>query len=81
LGEAHVTQTGDGLRFQAADHPLLGGELEHWNYDTFRCRWKQPGFQTTLLSFILDGAGQVDKLRVKFREDWIDPIEYLFERR
>lgn len=46
-------------RLAASLGPVLTGTLEHWNYDTFRIRFNQPGDDITLVTFQLSPAGQV----------------------
>ncbi|HET9984388.1 MAG TPA: serine hydrolase [Longimicrobiales bacterium] len=42
--------------------PAFTGDLEHWQYDTFRVTWRQPGARTlvgrTFVSFALDPRGR-----------------------
>lgn len=39
--------------------PLQSGTLEHWNYDTFRIRWKERYLGTSLITFRLGTDGSV----------------------
>jgi CubicO group peptidase (beta-lactamase class C family) len=43
--------------------PGFVGELEHWNYDTFRARWRDRGAGTAFVTFTLNARGAVDELR------------------
>lgn len=42
--------------------PAFTGDLEHWQYDTFRVTWRQPGARVlvgkTFATFALDAAGK-----------------------
>ena len=39
------------------------GDLEHWNYDTFRIVWRDHRDGKALVSFILDPMGKVSEMR------------------
>ena len=61
-------------------HPTITGELEHWHYDTFLCKWSDVVFDKSLVPFILDGQGKVDAFKVSVRQDLVDPLDYVFKR-
>ncbi len=42
--------------------PGLTGTLEHHQYDTFRTRWRDPGFEPAYLTFALDADGKVSRI-------------------
>jgi len=81
LGEAIISVKGTGLRIQLKAHETLSGELEHWHYDMFLCRWDDPVLGESLIPFIGDGQGNVTEFRVRIREDWIDPLEHIFRKK
>jgi CubicO group peptidase (beta-lactamase class C family) len=80
LGGASLRVEGSGLHIQLQAHASISGTLEHWHYDTFRCKWDDPVLGESLIPFISDGQGQVAEFRVKIREDWIDPLEHVFKK-
>ena len=91
LGGATLTVEGDalsgeavskrsGLHIQLQAHESISGTLEHWHHDTFLCHWDDPVLGESLIPFITDGQGQVAEVRVKIREDWIDPLEHVFKK-
>ena len=48
------------------------GDLEHWHYDVYHIRWRDPYVSTwagKFLRFIPDGAGGIGSLRVRFDND------------
>jgi CubicO group peptidase (beta-lactamase class C family) len=45
-----------GRRLVAHYGPAYVGELEHWHYDTFRARWRDPALGTSFVTFTLDPA-------------------------
>jgi CubicO group peptidase (beta-lactamase class C family) len=79
-GDAIVREEEGKLSLQMLAHPAVAGELVHWHYDTFLCRWTDPVWDQSLIPFITNGQGQVQEFRVKVREDWIDPLEYIFRQ-
>jgi CubicO group peptidase (beta-lactamase class C family) len=80
LGQATVSMEGERMRIQLAAHKTLCGSLSHWHYDTFLCQWDNPVLGESLIPFISDGQGQVTELKLKIREDWIDPLEHVFTK-
>jgi CubicO group peptidase (beta-lactamase class C family) len=46
--------------------PLFNGDLERWNYDTFRLIWRNPTLrqQLTLVSFTLNVEGKVNEMKI-----------------
>jgi hypothetical protein len=43
--------------------PKQVGDLEHWHYDTFKIVWRDHRDGTNLVTFSLDGLGNVDMMR------------------
>ncbi len=60
-GTAHVRMDSDHLVLELA--PKLVGDLEHWNYDTFKVVWRDHRDGTNLVTFALDAEGQVDAMK------------------
>ena len=79
-GEAYVSEKDGRLHIQLQAHASMSGNLEHWHYDTFLCKWDDPVLAESPIPFITDGQGHVTEFRVKIREDWIDPIEHIFRK-
>ncbi|HSE47467.1 MAG TPA: serine hydrolase, partial [Gemmatimonadales bacterium] len=42
--------------------PLFIGDLEHWNYDTFRVIWRDPYYGKNKVTFVLGQDGKVSEL-------------------
>jgi CubicO group peptidase (beta-lactamase class C family) len=80
LGEAVITEKNDGLYLQFKKNRGLAGPLKHWYYDTFLCKWEDTFMDKSLVTFIIDVRGQVEEFRVKIREDFVDPLEYVFKK-
>src|SRR5262249_36192012 len=45
--------------------PNFTGDLEHWNYDTFRVKWRDPMEGRTFLNFRLNTQGRVDSMNIE----------------
>lgn len=61
-GTVRVSMRGGAL--YAARGKGLVGRLEHWHFDSFLARWDDRRSPPSLVSFELDGAGQVAGVRV-----------------
>ncbi len=44
--------------------PTRVGDLEHWHYETFRVRWRDPLFPRAFAIFVPDVEGKVSELRM-----------------
>jgi hypothetical protein len=80
LGDARVTADAGGLHLQVAHNPGIGGDLAHWQYDTFRATWRDRYLGTSLVTFTVDATGHADTFRMQVRPDFVDPQEYVFHR-
>ncbi|HEV8125891.1 MAG TPA: serine hydrolase [Gemmatimonadales bacterium] len=79
-GAAEVSVDGGQLHIALLAHPRLAGTLEHWQYDTFRATLQDRYVGKPLVTFSLDEMGRVSEFRVSIRPDFVDPLEYVFER-
>ncbi len=62
FGTVVVTATGGALQLTYGSR--RAGDLEPWQYDTFRARWANPLQDPSLVVFQPDGAGGVASVRV-----------------
>jgi CubicO group peptidase (beta-lactamase class C family) len=60
-GRAQVTMERGHLVLELA--PRQVGDLQHWHYDTFRIVWRDHRDGTNLVTFSLDGLGNIDMMR------------------
>ena len=51
-------------RLRAGYKGSYGFRLEHWHYDTFRARWRDPTTQPTFVTFALNAQGKVEELKL-----------------
>jgi CubicO group peptidase (beta-lactamase class C family) len=61
-GEVKVELKNDRLTLHYG--PAFMGDLEHWNFDTFRAIWKDRQLGKSLVTFDLDARGKVREARV-----------------
>jgi CubicO group peptidase (beta-lactamase class C family) len=61
-GEAQIAKEKDKLVLHYG--PNFKGELEHWNFDTFRATWKDRTMAKALVTFRLDAAGKPEEMKV-----------------
>ncbi len=80
-GPVSVIEQGGKLILKLSAHPDCPGELEHWHYDTFLCRWRDPVFGESMIPFTLDQDGAVNSFSFVVRPGWIDPHVYEFTRK
>lgn len=62
-GSANVALQNGKLAFTMA--PNAVGDMEHWNYDTFRVTWRDHRDGKSFVTFVLDRSGKVELLRVE----------------
>ncbi len=62
-GEMQVAEEDGRLVFRFG--PSWLGDLEHWHYDTFRVTWRDPSMGRSFVTFSLDAAGRVERMRVE----------------
>jgi CubicO group peptidase (beta-lactamase class C family) len=67
-GTAVVTVANGSLTFTRGE---LVGNLEHWNYDTFRATWDTPILGKSLISFRVNGAGAVGSIALPLAGDTV----------
>jgi CubicO group peptidase (beta-lactamase class C family) len=67
-GEVQVSEEGGKLVVRAG--PAFTGDLEHWNYDTFRAVWRDPYMGKTFVAFTLGAKGQVEELKLENLADF-----------
>lgn len=53
------------LRIDFRQSPGMVGDLEHWQYDTFRTRWDDETIEPAYVTFALDADGKVARITMK----------------
>ena len=65
-GEVQVRCVNGRLSMRFGHNPALEGEMEHWQYDTFIARWKDPELRAdAFVTFSLNPDGSIDRVRMK----------------
>lgn len=81
LGNAVVSLANGTLRIAVAAHGGLEGVLTHTDHDSFETAWADRYLGTSTITFATDARGKATSLRFSVRPDFVDPLEYVFERR
>ncbi|MCS6805297.1 MAG: serine hydrolase [Acidobacteriota bacterium] len=61
-GQLKITEQNGKLLAQFS--PAFIGELEHWHYDTFQAKWRNPLGSKTLVSFTLNEQAEASQVRL-----------------
>jgi CubicO group peptidase (beta-lactamase class C family) len=82
-GEAKITNENGKLVLRLVPAPNFVGDLEHWQYDTFRVKWRDSvsyPFPKGFVTFILNARGQVDEMKIDVANPDFDFTELEFKR-
>jgi CubicO group peptidase (beta-lactamase class C family) len=82
-GEARVAEENGRLVIRLVHSPNFVGDLEHWQYDTFRLKWRESivyPFPKGFVTFTLNARGQVDEMKVDVPNPDFDFKELEFKR-
>ncbi|HKP73621.1 MAG TPA: serine hydrolase, partial [Pyrinomonadaceae bacterium] len=82
-GEARVTEENGKLVLRLTPSPNFVGDLEHWQYDTFRVKWRDTvsyPFPRGFITFTLNARGQVDEMKLDVPNPDFDFKELEFRR-
>jgi hypothetical protein len=64
-GDVSITEEKGKLVIRFSRTPLLIGDLEHWQYDSFIVRWRERGLQAdAYVSFSLKPDGSIDQMKM-----------------
>ena len=79
-GEARLVQGKTGLSLLPMEHDGLTGQLSYMGNDSFICYWNDKEFYRNVVSFYRKN-NRIAGFRMSIRPDFIDPVEYLFEKK
>lgn len=79
-GTATVFRSGRDCVLHLTAHPGLEGILLSVKGDTTACAWRDRYFGSSFPVFVFDSMGMARAFSLRVREDWVDPLEYRFER-
>ena len=83
-GEARITAENGKLVLRLVPAPNFVGDLEHWQYDTFRVKWRESvsyPFPRGFVTFTLDARGQLDEMKIDVPNPDFDFKELEFHRK
>ncbi|HET9795972.1 MAG TPA: serine hydrolase [Thermoanaerobaculia bacterium] len=65
-GNVTITEEHGGLVLRFSRTPLLVGDLEHWQYDTFVARWRDRRLNAdAFVTFALTPDGSIDQMKMQ----------------
>ena len=65
-GDITIAQEGEKLVMRFSHTPLLVGELEHWQHDTFAVRWRDRELRAdAFVTFALNPDGSIDQAKMR----------------
>jgi uncharacterized protein DUF3471 len=64
-GPATVRQDAGGLVFTLDHTPAAVGDLQYWQYDTFKAHWRDRSMEDAFLTFTLKPDGSIDHFTMK----------------
>jgi hypothetical protein len=82
-GDARITEESGKLVIRLVPSPNFVGDLEHWQYDTFRVRWRNSvsyPFPKGFITFTLNAQGKVDEMKIDVPNPDFDFKELEFKR-
>ena len=83
-GEARVTEENGKLVLRLVPAANFVGDLEHWQYDTFRVKWRDSisyPFPRGFVTFTLNAQGRVDEMKIDVPNPDFDFKELEFKRK
>jgi CubicO group peptidase (beta-lactamase class C family) len=82
-GEAKITEESGRLVLRLTPSPNFVGDLEHWQYDTFRIKWRPSivyPFPKGFVTFTLNARGQIEEMKLDVPNPDFDFKELEFKR-
>ncbi len=82
-GDARITEENGKLVIRLAPAPNFVGDLEHWQYDTFRVKWRDTvsyPFPKGFITFNLNAQGKIDEMKIDVPNPDFDFKELEFKR-
>lgn len=64
-GPVHVSLKGKSLWIDFPRSQGMSGQLQHWQYDSFRARFVDPGIEEPYVTFSLDPEGKIVRVTMK----------------
>jgi hypothetical protein len=64
-GAMSITEVEGRLVMDFKHSPGMVGDLEHWQYDTFRVTWRDPLIEPAYVTFALGPGGEVQRISMR----------------
>jgi CubicO group peptidase (beta-lactamase class C family) len=64
-GTIGIDSAPKGLRIDFTNTPNMGGNLRHWQYDTFIARFDDPNIEPAYVTFAIGADGKVERITLK----------------
>jgi hypothetical protein len=65
-GDVSIKQEGGKLVLRFSQTPLLVGDLQHWQHDTFLARWRDRELRAdAFVTFALNPDGSIDQMKMR----------------
>jgi hypothetical protein len=64
-GDITISMEQNGLVMRFSHSPALTGDLEHWQYDTFKARWRDRSLAAdAFVTFALNPNGSINQVKM-----------------
>jgi CubicO group peptidase (beta-lactamase class C family) len=63
-GTVTIVEDGEGLVMRMDRTPRAVGDLQHWQYDTFKIVWRDSVMENAFATFALDAKGAIDHVKM-----------------
>jgi hypothetical protein len=68
-----IVKDGGGLVMKLSHSPVMTGDVQHWQYDTFVVRWRDRELRAdAFVTFALTAEGEIDRATMKAVSDATD---------
>ena len=64
-GGIAIDSSAKGLRVDFTNTPNMGGNLQHWQYDTFIARFDDTNIESAYVTFAIGAEGKVERITMK----------------
>jgi CubicO group peptidase (beta-lactamase class C family) len=64
-GAMSIAKVEDRLVMDFKHSPGMVGDMEHWQYDTFRVTWRDRGVEPAYVTFALGPGGEVERISMR----------------
>jgi hypothetical protein len=73
-GSATIKLENGKLLLQLDHTPSMVGELEYWQYDTFRTHWRDRTLADAFVTFVLRHDGSIEEMKMAAVSPWLTSV-------